>query len=347
MKKQRIRKDIKIIKLIVWFIILIISIVCIVRTLFGNEVKNSDIVLYNYSSDFNYKYQVNNTENEYVDYSDNKDYSAYVTNLIKDIDINYKYNFSNNYHKEENITYRYNVVGKLYGYYSKDGEEQKIIEKDYVIVDLKESTVKASSFSIDENFKINLAEQNALINKFKQELDMQITSKYDVVLNIEIEGITQGKAKFSPSLSIEIGSKTTKITGDNNVVETLSTTSDNSNILNEVNTKQLVIYGLIAAVAFLRIIYLAFFTVELSVMKNSYKSEINYIMRSYQDKMVAVNSSPPIDGKNVIGIENVDELIKLSEELYKPILCYENDEETETDFIVISDDTVYIYVVKK
>ena len=347
MKKQRIRKDIKIIKLIVWFVILIISIVGIVRTLFGNEVKDTDILLYNYTSDFAYKYNVNNTENEYVDYSDDKDYAAYVTNLIKDIDINYNYNFSNNYHKDETITYRYNVVGKLYGYYSKDGEEQKIIEKDYVIVDLKENTINASSFSINEDFKVNLAEQNALINKFKQELDMQITSKYDVVLNVEIEGITQGKAKFSPSLSIEIGSKTTKITGDNNVQETLSTTSDNTHMLNEVNKKQLILFALVGIVAFIRIIYLAFFTVELSVMKNSYKSEINYIMRSYQDKMVVVNNSPQIDGKNVIGLDNVDELIKLSEELYKPILCYENEEETETDFVVISDDTVYIYVVKK
>ena len=347
MKKQRIRKDIKIIKLVVWFIILIISIVCIVRTLFGNNVNNADIVLYNYKNDFNYKYKVNNTENEYVDYSDDKEYSAYVTNLIKDIDINYDYKFSNNGRKNENITYRYNVIGKLYGYYSKDGEEQKIIEKDYTIVDLKENTVNANSFSIREDFKVNLEEQNALINKFKQELDMQISSKYDIVLNIEIEGITQGKVKFSPSLSIEIGSKTTKISGENNVSETVSTSSDGSNMLNEVNMKELILYSIIAGVAFIRIIYLTFFTVELSVMKNSYKSEINYIMRSYQDKMVVVNSSPQIEGKNVIGIENIDELIKLSEELYKPILCYENEDETETDFIVISDDTVYIYVVKK
>lgn len=79
---------------------------------FGNRFREQNIVLGNYTSDFNFKYKVNNKDNEYVDYTYDKDYTAYVTELIKDIDIEYNYNFSNNSKKPEKIRYKYEIIRK-------------------------------------------------------------------------------------------------------------------------------------------------------------------------------------------------------------------------------------------
>ena len=193
---------------------------------------------------------------------------------------------------------------------------------------------------------VDLTEQNNLINKFKTELGMNITATYDIVLNIEIEGIKDEVVKYSPGLSIEVGNKTSKISGDNNVSDAISTNTKEF-IAKNVNKNLVIILSIIAVISLLRIMYLTLFTREIATIKNTYKSEINDILRSYQDKMVMVNSRPQIDNEDLIEIENIEELIKLSEELFKPILCYENDDETETEFIIMSEDAVYKYITKK
>ena len=175
---------------------------------------------------------------------------------------------------------------------------------------------------------------------------MNVSAKYDIILNLEIEGIKDEAVKYSPGLSIEVGNKTSKITGDNNVSDAISTNTKEF-IVKNVNKNLVIVLSVIATISILRILYLMFFTKEIAAIKNTYKSEINDIIRSYQDKMVMVNSKPQIDNENLIEIENIEELIKLSEELFKPILCYENDDETETEFIIMSEDAVYKYITKK
>ena len=112
MRKQRIRRDVKIAKLFVWLAILFITILSMLYALFGPRFREENVVLNNYTSDFNFKYKVNNKDNEYVDYSYDKNYTAYVTDLIKDVDIEYNYSFGNNSKKPEKMKYKYEIVRK-------------------------------------------------------------------------------------------------------------------------------------------------------------------------------------------------------------------------------------------
>jgi len=112
MKKQRIRKDVKVAKLFVWFIILFVSILSIIYSFLGGKFRKQNIILNNYTSDFNYRYKVNNKDNEYVDYSYDKNYTAYVTDLIKNVDIEYNYSFSSNAKKPEKMKYKYEIIRK-------------------------------------------------------------------------------------------------------------------------------------------------------------------------------------------------------------------------------------------
>jgi hypothetical protein len=176
---------------------------------------------------------------------------------------------------------------------------------------------------------------------------MQISATYDIILNVEIEGVSKEKISYSPNISIEIGSKTTKITGANNRVDNMSVDSVEEVNLEGNNLKYVIVLGIIAALALIRVIYLLFFTDELVVIRNVYKAEINEIIRSCQDKIVVVNNLPEFENKHVIEVDYIEEIVKLSEELYKPILCYENDEETVTQFIVVSDETVYKFIISK
>lgn len=348
MKKRKIRRDFKIARIIALSLVALLSILEIIYLLFGGLFSSNEIVVLDkYQNNFTYDYKINTKNNEFVDYTDRKDYSAYVTNLIENIDFNFKYSFKDTSEKYSVYKYTYTVEGRLIGLYNKDTEEQKIFEKDNVILASKTNTVQGTGFDIDENFNVNLAPLNELVNNFKAQQEMQISSKYDVVLKVEIEELTKEKVTYSPKVSIEIGGKTTKITGDSEMLDHVSTTSIESYSNDEKNVYVSIVFGLIAVYAICKIGYLLFFTEELMVIKNKYKSEINEIIRNYQDKIVMVTDLPEIRDKTIITVFNIEEIAKLSEELYKPILCYEDEKETCTDFIVVSDDVVYKFKINK
>lgn len=348
MRKQKIRRDFKIAKIIALSLVILLSVSSVCYLQFGKYFDTGTIVVSNnLNNSFSYDYEINTKENEFVDYSEQKDYTAYVTDLIENLDLNFKYKFEDTSGKKSDITYKYSISGKLYGYYTKNSEEQKIIEKDYEIIPEKTNSLNGASFGIDEKFQVDLQPYNELINNFKIQQDMQISSTYDVILNVEVEGASDEPINYSSGISIEVGSKTTKIVGENNKLETITVDTTEKIDLGENNTWIIVVLSVIAGIAIIRLFILIFFTEELAVIRNVYKAEVNEIIRSCQDKIVVVNNLPDFENKHDIKVDNIDELIKLSEELYKPILCYENDEETVTQFIVMSEETVYKIIINK
>ncbi len=348
MRKRKIRRDFKIARIIALSLVALLSVFEVVYLLFGGLFSSDDVItLNNYRNSFSYNYKINTKPNEFVDYTNSKEYSAYVTKLIDNVELNFKYKFDDTSNKDSQIKYTYSIEGRLLGFYNKDSEEQKILQKENIILESKTNTVKGHGFSIDENVKIDLGPLNELVKNFKAQNDIQISSKYDVILKVEIEGVTKEKLTYSPKASIEIGGKTTKVVGDNNVVDNLTTSDANEYQVDVKNKTLSILFIAIFVYAIGRIIYLIFFTEEMLVIKNKYKGEINEIVRNYQDKIVMVNNLPELDNKPVITVYNMEEIAKLSEELYKPILCYEDEDETSTQFVIMSDDAVYKFLINK
>lgn len=347
MKKQKIRRDVKRVKLIALSLVIILSVFGVCYFIFGNNLDKNEVVYNNLNNKFSYSYKINAIDNEFVDYSKDKNYTAYITDLIDSINFDFKYKFEDTSIKQSDIKYNYNVTGILYGYYNKNGEEQKIIEKDYEIVPTTEKSLKGRNFSVDESFDVDLKPLNSLINNFREQLDITISSRYDIVFNIEIEGVTKEKINYAPSVSIEVGSKTTKVIGDNDRNDNMVIDSVEEIRIEGDNLKYIIALGVVIFIALIRLIKIAFFTEELAVIKNIYKSEVNEIVRAFQDKIVVVNNIPAFEDRTTINVDSIEQLIKVSEELFKPVLCYENDEETITQFIVVSDETVYKFIIYK
>ena len=85
---------------------------------------------------------------------------------------------------------------------------------------LKESGIDNNSI-IDS--ALDLKEQNKLVKDFEQEIGISVDTTYNVILevqtNTEIDG-EQVANKYTSSLSIDVGKKTTTIKGENNKEDT-------------------------------------------------------------------------------------------------------------------------------
>lgn len=93
--------------------------------------------------------------------------------------------------------------------------------------------------------------------------------------------------------------------------------------------------------------YIRFKTYTGYNIRNEFKFELNRILKSCQDRIVVVKSKLELEQENTIDVKDFGELIKLSEELFKPILYWISDEGEEAYFSVISNKINYRFILRK
>lgn len=346
-EKYKIRKSTKYVIILVLIVLLVFSLSNLIIEFHHEKMSLTNKQIYQYTNKFNYDYQINLISNKYLTDKEveNKDL-AYVTDLIDNIKINLNYEYLAD--KETEVKYNYSIIGKMQAFYTKDGEEQKIWDKEETLLDEKNFDNVSNNITINEILLLDLKDKNDLINSFKQQLGMSINAKYTVVLkvqtstNIEEKDVTN---EIKPIVNINLAEKTTKITGDNNIENTeyiskQYNSSEKSNVL-------LIIFNLILIAGEIALLRYAIKAKVKNTIRNEYKYELNRILRICQDKIVKVSTKPNDEGLEVVHVKDFGEMLKVSEELFKPILYYSEPENEKAWFSVMSGKTSYRYILEK
>jgi hypothetical protein len=272
---------------------------------------------------------------------------VYVTDLIKNVTVNYDYTFEGKGEKTDRINATYKVSGKMKSTYSTDGKETEIwsIEKD--ILNEKDVNTQEQILQINEQLEINLDEYNKLLENFSNEYGIAISSVLEVTFSVNITTYVNGQMildNYSNSLEISMGEKTTRISGKSNdekgdkVIEKETITEDSNRI------REIVCFILIAISAYQLIKVLR--TRTANYISNEFKRELNQILNSYSDSIVKVDSRIDVSDSKVIELNDIEELVKLSEEIFKPILYYQIPNEKQAWFCLTNENECYIYVLK-
>ena len=345
--KNKMRKSTKYVTIVVSIIVLIFSFINFIRTMQKENMKTYTKEIYKYTNKYNYDYKINLIDNKYMNNEEVKDKNlAYVTDLIDNIKLDLNYDYSAN--KNSEIKCTYSVVGLMQAVYTKNGEEQKIWDKEETI--LKEKTIDSASDSIQikEKLKLDLKEKNNLINNFKQQLGMTIEAKYTVKLKIKVTTSIEGKEvidELEPFINIDLAEKTTKLKGENNI-ENTEFISKEYKVTQKSSMFRMVIDIVLMVIAVLALRYVSKSKVA-NVVRNEYKYELNRILKICQDKIVQVSTKPNDEEIEVVYVKDFGEIFKVSEELFKPILYYNAIENEEAWFSVMSGKTSYRFVLKK
>ena len=329
-------------------ILFAVSTVILFGTFFGGKTDKTKEEIYSYTNKFNYDYKVNLLENKYIDKETlGMNESAYITDLMDNIDINLNYNYLSD--KKSTIKYTYNIKAILNGVYTKDGEEQKVWNKEQVLKEKTENTTIDKNFEIKEKLLLNLKEQNQLVKDFEQEIAISIDATYNLILEVQTDTEIDGQQvnnNYISTVSIDLGKKTTTIKGENNKSDTqyvsqeIEQKSETSTF-----TKIIGVIMLVVSIAIFRYILLK--TVPMNKTRNEFRLELNRILRLCQDKIVQVSSNLEVDTTNVIDVKDFGEIVKVSEELFKPILYWISPRDTEAWFTVMSHGVTYRYILKK
>ena len=348
-KKIKIRRSVRNTYITILLIIMCLSIF-ILQNSFNSE-KNQAFIktnIYEYNNKYLYSYDVTLIDNSYIDDESVPDKNVYVTDLMNNVNVNMTYTYEAN--QSSDIEYNYQIIGNLEATYSKDGEEQKVWKKADVIVPTKDLCVTSDKVEINENFELNMGDKIQMVKDFQQELGIQVQTKYTILLEITTKTNILGQDvinTYSPDLFFDITSKTT----------TISTTTENTakpqivtKMVQEENefSQIKVIFGSIMFVAALVVlIVLLVKTRNNNTVRNEYKIELNKILKGCDEKIVEVNSRIETSGQGLVDVREFDEVLKVSEELFKPILYWNNEKEEESWFCVLGNNMIYRYVLKR
>ncbi len=351
-QKIKMRKSIRCFYLIIATIMLVTSFANICKATLKNTTTTSKKEIYSYTNEFDYSYKVNLINNKYIDENTLDMGQTYITDLIKNIDLTLNYNYSGS----ENLKteYKYKITGKLQAVYTKDGEEQKVWEKEENLLEETTGSEDTGCISINEDIQLNLKEQNNLVKEFEQEMNMALDATYTISLEIETTAKAENKNvvnKYVSPISIELGEKTTQINGENYKKDTEYVTAENEITENNeeysINIGLLLVNIIILTVAIIVYRYIFTKTVVINRIKNDYRRELNRMLRLCQDRIVEVKDKVDIKQENIIDVKDFGEIIKVSEELFKPILYWESKEKDEAWFSVMSHEITYRFVFKK
>ena len=349
MKKIKIRKNVRKMYILILLLIICLSLFTLYKSSNSNN-KNSFVKenIYEYNNKFSYTYDVSLLENEYITGENITNRNVYITNLIDKVNLDLVYNYKAN--QSSDIIYSYQVTGKLEAVYTKDGEEQKVWEKKDIILPMKELSNTSDSIDINEKVELNLNEKIQMIKSFQDDIGMQVKTKYTVlletvtrtsILNQEVINV------YSPAVIFDIGAKTTTVSenAENDVKPQVVTKMVHevdkfTQAKNGVASCAIIISTILLIIIFIK-------TENNNTVRNEYKLELNKILKDCQEKIVEIESKIELDGQGIIDVKEFDEIIKVSEELFKPILYWNNDLDEESWFCVVGNTMTYRYILKR
>ena len=328
--------------------IVLFFIIGIVLVISSISIKTQNMVLYNQSSNIDYKVYLKPNDYYKEPYLDKN--MQYIANLINDIDVNFNYNFSVN--QSINYTYSYYVKADVAVTDSQDKTKVIYSKSDKLTEPVIYTKESSNGFNISQNIKVNYDKYNDLVKSFKSSYAISANSNLTLSLCVQIQDekgnmIRSYESSDAMKLKIPLTEQMIDITMDsksvNNNNNNVSVYKDFS-ISNKI-TFILSFVSFIVSIAF--VVRLLIFMHKTSAKKSLYDVTLSKILREYD--RVIVNSKKIVDlsnEKEIIDVNSFTELLDVRDNLEKPIIFSEVHKGQKSVFIVKTSNETYRYVLK-
>lgn len=345
MQSKLNNKKIKL-KLWVRFLIALLILLCILVSLLiikrGIDDKNKleEEYVYSYDINENIDYKVYLYDNSFIDEKYLTQGNMFVSELVKNIEIEFDYNYVGN--KNVDLEYEYSIVGNLTGNYTNGTDSNNNVwSKNYKFIGSKNNHMKDSLRAmISEKFIFDFPKFNDEVKAFKNKFGILINSKMEITFEVNIKGEVDGQDindTRKASISIPLGIQAFSINED-------YLPSFKKNITKEINyigVNKTIYLGLFLLSLSL-LLFLTLFKIIFNITKQTnYNKKLNRILKNYGEVIVEINSYFEEDKYKVVEVKNIEEMVDLEQELRIPINYYEIVKDHMGVFIIINNDLLY------
>jgi len=312
------------------------------------DVIKLEEITYKEKSPIDYKIYLKENDfftDEYISKNDTR--KTYIANLIKNITLDFDYQFEID--KPTNMEISYKVIGKLV--ISNPKDNSVYYEEPFTLVEEKKDTIiDSSSYSINKTVVIDYDSYNNLANKFRYNFGLETESYLDI--NLIIKGKTNDDSEFNiniegvkASLKIPLSEKAINIKLEEKAL------NEQKNVLANKHTKlnnryKFIIGILFLVITILLVLYLLKLLSFLRNKKSKYDKYIKKILREYDRLIINTKTAPILDGHNIIKLDNFQELLDARDNVKGAIKYYVVTEHQKCNFYFTHNNDLYLLVIK-
>ena len=347
--KLKIKNSTRVLLMLLFLVIFAFSSASFLDSLFNNKVTKIEENVYTYKNEYKSDYNVNIKSNPFITEKSLPAGQTYISDLIDSIDMELDYKYSGS--TSTLINYDYKIDAVLGASYTNDGEELSVWNKTYNIktVDSQQSN---DDISIKEKIDVDFKKYNEEVKNFKQTLGMSIDAFLYIKLTVNTNTTINHqdvKNQYVSNFSISLGDKVAVVNEKNNDTKVGSVKHSNTIEDTDVNVVKVIFSMAFVLISIYGMYFVRYKTKKFNTIRNEFKLELNRILKSCQDRIVIVKNQFETEDENVIDVKDFGELIKLSEELFKPILCWMSDDinDEQAWFSVLSNKIRYRFILKK
>ena len=313
------------------------------------EMVLEDKEVYEYTNRFSSNYEVNIKSNPFIEGNKMPAGQTYISDLVSSLDVNLNYVYSDLSENEIPVKYNYKIDAIMKATYEANDKEYEVLNKVENLKTVQEQEATSKNLIINDSVNVVYSKYHEILKEFKQTLGMNVDANLYVILTVNTTANVNSKEvrnEYKSDYKINIGGKIATVEGKLNDSTSSSVSSKvETEKKVELDLPKLVCSSIAVIIGVVIIYFVTQRTQKLNVIGNKYKEELNRILKSCQDRIVIVENQVDTDIDNTIIVSQFEELIKLSEELYKPILCWKEKDKDETRFSVISNRVRYVYIL--
>lgn len=300
--------------------------------------ENRSLYAYNIKSDINY--DVFLKPNILYDEASLGEGKIYIYNLIDYIDLTFIYNFSGEDKAEINGDYE--IIARVEGYTNGEENHVTIWSKDFILLEKNKFYKNGKTNSIKNNLQLNIEKYNDFVNQINEVTKINCSTQLKVFMNVNMTANTDNglvEETASPFIIIPLNHKYFSISGElseekeGNIEEIVEVEIPN-------NIKLVIVYSLIITLLIIVLLIIKFTNVA---VPSSLELELDKIFKKHGDRLVALNAVITTSGRNVNRVKSIDDLVRISDEISKPIMYkYSTNYKNITKFFISDDKELYL-----
>ncbi|MCH5167214.1 MAG: hypothetical protein J1F35_04900 [Erysipelotrichales bacterium] len=305
------------------------------------DMRNEDLSIEKMQiSESNYMgYNVKLFDNDF--FKTKEDETNYVLSLIDNI--NTYFNINTTFSLPVEGEYSFFVRGYII---MKQGDE--VVKNEIYTGDINKFLLDGSVINLSNSFDIDL---DSVIKSYKEQtqiLDIDVVSniQYDVTYNYSVFSENLGKSL--------VNSKTLTVSIPVNDITNITVTEDKEekrDEFSELDYDDNKIY-LIICLEFLGSIIIFILLIVLIVKRVNgqvgvYQDKLDSLKKKYEKYLVYLKELPDLSNHKVLFVQSMEDLVKTSDKTKIPISYIEVVEKCESTFMIINDNTAYVYKLSR
>jgi preprotein translocase subunit SecE len=342
--KLKISSNIKITLVCVISILTLSTILSLYKTIKYPTVKEQKNILYNYQYYGLIDYKV--ILKPSILYGDNtilSEGNVYISELVDATKINFKYNFEGE--RPADIKGDYEISAVVEGFTGNE-KEQKIIWRKVFPIQKKEAFESRDKvIAFEKEVLISYQEYEKFARTVLESTKVSSQVRMTVAMNVNLKATTDKgviEKRISPSIKIPLISNYFEITKNQTqpkteaIEETIKVTVPASKIT-------IAIYISVILILIVALFFLIFFA-KVEAVYNPMEKELKKIIKNYGERMIAFDDHISFNCQNYYKVCSFEDLIKLSDEISKPIMYKYNSDISEIyEFFVFDNQSIYTF----